>query len=472
MQKLVTQLGRSPKTAYSSVVMDPLVRAVLGLLALLVTALSVVAQPMPSSGYGSSPASISLGDQARGSVLLDRVVAVVNNDVIVESELLRRLEQVRRNLQRTGQALPPDQVLREQVLDRMTTDLALLQRALEAGLRVDDLSLDRAIARLAESNGLTVLALKNQLRTEGVHFEAFREDIRDEITISRLRERDVENRLRVSDSEIDAFLESKGQSLAKVQEWQLSQILIPLAADASEQEVRAASQQMMDWAQSVRKEEASFVELAKRHSKSPEASQGGSLGWRSQERMPALFFQAVKDLQAGELTPPLRSGNGLHLLRVDDRRVALGGELVDVYRARHILIRVDANTSEEQAARRLADVRERLRLGEPFERLARAISQDPGSAPKGGELDWAYPGDLVPEFERALAQLRPGELSPPVRTMFGLHLIELLERKREPLSEERFRLAARLALRDRKLSEAVNDWMREVRANSYVEIKP
>jgi peptidyl-prolyl cis-trans isomerase SurA len=472
LQKLVTQSGKSPKTAYSSLLMDPLIRAVLGLLAFFVTSLSVVAQPMPTSGTsGSPPASVSLGDQARGPVLLDRVVAVVNNDVIVESELLRRLEQVRRNLQRTGQPLPLDQVLRDQVLDRMTTDLALLQRALEAGLRVDDPSLDRAIARLAESNGLTVVALKNQLRTEGVRFEAFREDIRDEITISRLRERDVENRLRVSDSEIDAFLESQGQSLAKVQEWQLSQILIPLAFDASEQEIRAASQQMMDWAQSVRKAEASFLELAKQHSKSPEASQGGSLGWRSQERMPALFFQAVKDLQAGELTPPLRSGNGLHLLRVDDRRVALG-ELVDVYRARHILIRVDANTSEEQAARRLADVRDRLRLGEPFERLARAISQDPGSASKGGELDWAYPGDLVPEFERALAQLRPGEISPPVRTMFGLHLIELLERKREPLSEERFRLAARLALRDRKLSEAVNDWMREVRANSYVEIKP
>ena len=427
---------------------------------------------LSTSKASSLPLSMQLGDQARAPILLDRVVAVVNNDVIVESELRRRLDQVRRNLSRSGQPLPPDQVLRDQVLDRMTTDLALLQRALEAGLQVDNPSLDRAIARLAESNGLTVSALREQLRAEGVSFDAFREDIRDEITISRLRERDVENRLRISDSEIDAFLESQGQSLAKVEEWKISQILIPLAPEASEQELQEATQRMRVWADSVRNSGASFEDLARQHSKSPEAAEGGSLGWRSSERMPTLFFQAVKDLQAGELTAPLRSGNGLHLLRVDDRRVALGGELVDVYRARHILIRIDANTSEEQAARRLADVRDRLRLGEPFERLARAISQDPGSAPKGGELDWAYPGDLVPEFERALAQLRPGELSPPVRTMFGLHLIELLERKREPLSEERFRLAARLALRDRKLSEAVNDWMREVRANSYVEIKP
>ncbi len=430
------------------------------------------AQPSPAQSTSLSSPSIQLGNQARMPILLDRVVAVVNNDVIVESELLRRLDQVRRNLARSGQPMPPDQVLRDQVLDRMATDLTLLQRALEAGLQVDDQSLDRAIARLAESNGLIVSALRDQLRTEGVRFEAFREDIRDEITISRLRERDVENRLRISDSEIDTFLESQGQSLAKVEEWQISQILLPLASDAAEKDVQKATQQLTTWAEAVQKSGASFAELAKQHSKSPEAAQGGSLGWRSQERMPSLFFQAVKDLRAGELTAPLRSGNGLHLLRVDDRRVAIGGKLVDVYKARHILIRVDANTTEEQASRRLADVRDRLRLGEPFERLARAISQDPGSAPKGGELDWAYPGDLVPEFERALGQLRPGELSLPVRTMFGLHLIELLELKREPLSEERFRLAARLALRDRKLSEAVKDWMREVRANSYVEIKP
>ncbi len=430
------------------------------------------AQPSPAQSTSLSSSSIQLGNQARMPILLDRVVAVVNNDVIVESELLRRLDQVRRNLARSGQPIPPDRVLRDQVLDRMATDLTLLQRALGAGLRVDDQSLDRAITRLAESNGLTVSALRDQLRTEGVRFEAFREDIRDEITISRLRERDVENRLRISDSEIDAFLESQGQSLAKVEEWQISQILLPLASDAAEKDVQEATQQLTTWAEAVRKSGASFAELAKQYSKSPEAAQGGLLGWRSQERMPSLFFQAVKDLHAGELTAPLRSGNGLHLLRVDDRRISIGGELVYVYKARHILIRVDANTTEEQAARRLADVHDRLRLGEPFERLARAISQDPGSAPKGGELDWAYPGDLVPEFERALAQLRPGELSPPVRTMFGLHLIELLERKREPLSEERFRLAARLALRDRKLSEAVNDWMREARANSYVEIKP
>lgn len=431
------------------------------------------AQAGLSPGISNNSPSLTqpLG-QARAPILLDRVVAVVNNDVIVESELRRRLDQVRRNLARPGQALPPEQVLRDQVLDRMTTDLALLQRALEAGLQVDNQSLDRAIVRLAESNGLTVSALRDQLRAEGVSFETFREDIRDEITISRLRERDVENRLRISDSEIDAFLESQGQSLKKVDEWQISQILIPLRSDASEQELQEATQRIKAWAEAVRKSEASFAELARQHSKSPEAAQGGALGWRSAERMPSLFFQAVKDLQAGDLTTPLRSGNGLHLLRVDDRRVAIGGELVDVYRARHILIRVDANTSEEQAARRLADLGDRLKLGEPFERLARAVSQDPGSAAKGGELDWAYPGDLVPEFERALAQLRPGEISPPVRTMFGLHLIELLERKREPLSEERFRLAARLALRDRKLSEAVNDWMREVRANSYVEIKP
>ena len=195
---------------------------------------SVTAQSGLSPGSSSkSPSLTQPVGQARAPILLDRVVAVVNSDVIVESELRRRIEQVRRNLARPGQALPPEQVLRDQVLDRMTTDLALLQRALEAGLQVDNQSLDRAIVRLAESNGLTVSALRDQLRAEGVSFETFREDIRDEITISRLRERDVENRLRISDSEIDAFLESQSQSIKKVEEWLISQILIPLRSDAS-----------------------------------------------------------------------------------------------------------------------------------------------------------------------------------------------------------------------------------------------
>jgi peptidyl-prolyl cis-trans isomerase SurA len=405
-----------------------------------------------------------------GPVLVDRVVAIVNDQVVIESDLQRRIAQVQSNLQRASQPLPPVAELRRQVLDRMATDLALSQRASRLGIVVDNTTLDRAIARLAENNGLSVTGLRNQLESEGVGFAQFREDIREEIVIARLREREVEDRLQVSESEIDAFLAAQGQSLAQSQELSLSQILIPVAEDASAQ-ARAEAQRLADGVMAQLKAGASFADLARAHSKGPAAAEGGSLGWRAVDRLPALFVQAVASAKPGAVVGPLKSPNGLHILRLDDRRAIAQGPLVNVQKARHILIRVDGQATEERALRRAQDLRQRIALGEPFETLAREFSQDPGSAVQGGVLDWAYPGDFVPEFERALDALSVGQVSGPVRSVFGFHLIELLERRREPLSQDRLRVAARLAIRERKVTEAVSDWMREVRANSYVEIR-
>jgi peptidyl-prolyl cis-trans isomerase SurA len=403
-------------------------------------------------------------------VLLDRVVAIVNDQVIVESDLQRRMAQVRQNLQRSSQRLAPEADLRRQVLERMVTDLALSQRARRVGITVDNTTLDRAIARLAESNGLSVTGLRNQLESEGVVFDQFREDIREEIQITRLREREVEDRLQISESEIDAFLAAQGQSLAQTQELRLAQILIPVAEDAS-QEVRAAALALAERLAAEIKKGASFAELARAHSKGAAAAEGGSLGWRPADRLPSLFVRAVASLAPGGLAGPLQSPNGYHLVLLEDRRSVSQGPLVSAHKARHILIRVDGQMSEERALRRAQELRQRLSVGDAFDQLARDFSQDPGSAGKGGLLDWAYPGDLVPEFERALNELSVGQVSAPVRTVFGFHLIELLERRREPLSQDRLRVSARLALRERKLTEAVSDWMREVRANSYVEIR-
>jgi peptidyl-prolyl cis-trans isomerase SurA len=405
-----------------------------------------------------------------GPVLVDRVVAIVNDQVVIESDLQRRIAQVQSNLQRSAQPVPPATELRRQVLDRMATDLALSQRASRLGIVVDNTTLDRAIARLAENNGLSVTGLRNQLESEGTACAQFREDIREEIVIARLREREVEDRLQVSESEIDAYLASQGQSLAQSQELSLSQILIPVAEGASAQ-ARAEAQRLADSVVAQLKTGASFADLARTHSKGPAAAEGGSLGWRAVDRLPALFVQAVASANPGAVVGPLQSPNGLHILRLDDRRVLSQGPLVNVHKARHILIRVDGQASEERALRRAQDLRQRIALGEPFETLAREFSQDPGSAVQGGVLDWAYPGDFVPEFERALEELSVGQVSGPVRSVFGFHLIELLERRREPLSQDRLRVAARLAIRERKITEAVADWMREVRANSYVEIR-
>jgi peptidyl-prolyl cis-trans isomerase SurA len=425
----------------------------------LSAAVVLVSQASPSLAQSNSSRPI----------LIERVVAVVNSEVIVETELQRRIGQARQALARSGQQSPAPRVLREQVLDRMINDLALLQRAAMTGIAVDDQTLDRAVARIADQNGLSVTGLRDQLEKEGVAFARFRQDIKEEIMLTRLREREVDNRLRISDAEVDAFLAAQGQNLARVDEIKLAQVLISVAekADAKTQEAaKLLAQQVFEKA----KAGEDFADLVSAHSAANKVN-GGSLGWRSPDRLPSLFVNAVARLAPGQVAEPVRSANGFHILKLEDRRSALQSQLVDVFKARHILIRVDAQTSEQVALRRLDEVKRRMSLGERFETLAKEISQDPGSAPRGGELDWAYPGDLVPEFERAALRLAPGQVSDPVRSVFGFHLIQMMDRKREPLTEDRLKLVARMALRDRKLAEAVDEWTREVRANSYVEIK-
>ena len=395
---------------------------------------------------------------SRDPVLLERVAAVVNSEIILESEVQRRLAQARQAIARAKQAAPPDNRLRDQVLDRMINDLVLLQRAAQVGLSVDEATLNRAIARIAEENGLSQDGLSAQLASEGIAFARFRQDIRDEILLTRLREREVANRLSISDAEIDAFLAAQGTNLSKAEEWRVSQILLD-----SEAKAKAVAQRLQGG--------EDFAAVARELSLAPDATNGGDLGWRGAERLPTIFMKAVEKLQPGQWTGPFQSPGGFHILRLEDRRSSIRSQVVDVFRARHILIRVDAQTSEQTATRRLQELRRRLGLGEAFEQLAKDFSQDPGSAAKGGQLDWAYPGDLVPEFERAALGLARGQVSEPVRTVFGFHLIEVLDRKQEPLTEDRLRLIARLSLRDRKLADAVDDWTREIRANSYVEIK-
>ncbi len=418
-----------------------------------------------------APPSPSQGLKAPTSpLLIDRVVAIVNREVITASELARRERQFALNLRRQGAAVPSPASLREQVLERMINDRAMLQLARETGVRVDDVTLDRSISRIADQNGLSVAGLRNQLESEGVSFASFRQDIREEIILTRLREREVDNRLQISDSEVDTFLAAQGQSIQRIDELKVSQILVRVTETASKEEIATAQARLRQVEEALRSGRA-FASVAREFSDSPDKDQGGDLGWRNRDRLPSLFLDAVASLEAGRISKTVRSPNGFHILRLDDKRSTLKTQEVAVHRARHILVRIDAQASEEAARRRILDIRRRIELGTNFAQMARDFSQDPGSAQRGGELDWAYPGDLVPEFERAMFQLQPGQLSEPVRSVFGMHLIQLLERKREPLTEQRLRTAARMVLRDQKLAEAVSDWTREVRANAYVEIK-
>ncbi len=405
-----------------------------------------------------------------GPRLVDRVVAIVNREAITLSELVRRENQFLQNLRRQGVEPPNPKVLREQVLERMINDRAMLHVARENGVRVDDATLDRSIARIAEQNGLSINGLRNQLENEGIAFSTFRQNIREEIILTRLREREVDGRVQISENEVDTFLASQGQSIQRVQEFRVSQILVRLPENATPEE-SALAKEKLQRVETALKSGQAFGSVAKELSDAPDKEQGGDLGWRERGRLPSLFLTAVESLKPGEVSRVVRSPNGFHILRLDDQRSILKTQEVTVHRARHILIKVDAQTSEEAAFRRINDLRGRIDGGIDFAQIAKEFSQDPGSAARGGELDWAFPGDLVPEFERAMAQLQVNQISDPVRSVFGFHLIQLLERKREPLTEDRLRTAARMAVREQKLLEAIAEWTREIRATAYIEIK-
>ena len=440
--------------------LDGLARVLLGLgLASMVFVMAL------TSAYGQATSP-----RTQNTQLIDRVLAIVNREVITASELARRERQFVAGLTQQGIAIPSRAILREQVLERMITDRAMLQLARETGIRIDEITLDRSIARIAEQNGVSVSGFRNQLESEGISFAAFREDVREEITLTRLREREVDNKLQITEAEVDTFLAAQGQSLQKTEEFRIAQILIRIPENSSPAVVAEAESRVKK-AQEALRPPRSFASVVREFSDAQDREQGGSLGWRTRDRLPTLFLDAISGLKPGEISKPVRSPNGFHILQLEDQRSGLRTQEVSVHRARHILLRVDAQTSEEQARRRALELRRRIELGTEFGKVAQDHSQDLGSAPRGGELDWAYPGDTVPEFEQAMVALSPGQISDPVRSAFGIHLIQLLERKREPLTEQRLRTAARLALRDEKLAQAVADWAREVRANAYVEIK-
>ncbi len=405
---------------------------------------------------------------------LDRIVAVVNDEVITQVELQARVQIAERQLRRQRIDPPARDVLTRQVLERMIVDRAQLQLARETGVRVDDATVNAAIARIAEQNGMTLPAFRERLEREGVSFARFREDVRDDITMARLRDREVDSRIQIAEGEIDNFLAAQAGVEAGATEYNIAQILLRVPEAVSAQRIEEIRRRAEDLLAQL-KAGADFARLAASFSAAPEALSGGELGWRTAERLPTLFLDAVKDLKPGELAPIVRSPGGFHVLKLVGKRNAVEGRLatgpVQQTRVRHILLRVSDLTPEPEVRRRLQDLRDRVvRGGQDFGQLARLHSVDP-SATRGGELGWLYPGDTVPEFERAMNQLKPGEVSEPVQTPFGWHLIQVLERRTEESPIERNRLAARQALRDRKADEAYQEWLRQLRDRTYVEYR-
>jgi len=405
---------------------------------------------------------------ARQPAAIDRIVAVVNDEVITQHELRARLDSALGQLQRQGMSSPPRNVLEKQVLERLVMDKVQLQQARDMGLRIDDAQ-EQALQRIAAGNNLSLAQFRAVLEKDGIAFASFREEIRAEITIARLREREVESKIFISDGEVDNYPTSASVQGGTEEEYQLAHILLRAPESASPEQIqklRAKAEQMLE--RSSKGED--FAQLAAAYSDAPDGMKGGNLGWRSLDRLPTMFAEAILKLKVGEVSPVLRSSNGFHLIKLLAKRGGIAAQAVEQTHARHILIKVNEVVSESEARHKLESLHARIKHGASFAELARLFSQD-GSASKGGDLGWIYPGDTVPEFERAMNLLAPGELSQPVQSPFGFHLIEVLDRRIQDVSSERRRAAARQTLRERKLDEAYQDWLRQARDRAYVEIR-
>jgi peptidyl-prolyl cis-trans isomerase SurA len=413
----------------------------------------------------------ALAARAQSVSPVERIVAIVNKEVITASELNDAVAAAERQLRRRGTPPPERAVLERQMLERLILDKAQTQLARDSGIRVDELQLDRAVQRIAQSNNLSLADFRAALERDGLPFDLFRQDVREQIVLTRLREREVDDKIQVSDSEIDLFLEAMKSAPAERAEYNLAHILVRVPEQASPERVEAARSRA-EKALAEAGAGADFAKLAAAYSDAPEALQGGALGWRPHDRLPELFADALEKMNPGDLSPALRSPAGFHLLKLLERRSAgISDAPVAQTRLRHILVRPSETVSETEARRRLADLRSRIVSGEAdFAEMARANSDD-ATAARGGELDWVYAGDTLPEFERAYRDLKIGEISEPVRTPFGYHLIQVLERRSADMSPERKRLQARQVLRERKADEAFLEWLRQLRDQTYVELR-
>lgn len=417
-------------------------------------------------GAGNLLAQVAAPNAA---VLVDRIVAVVNSEVITSRELAERMKTVTQQLSQQGTSLPPADVLQKQVLERMITDRLQIQLAKETALRVDDLQLDRTVARVAETNKLSLTEFRRALERDGIQFDRFREEVRNEIILSRLREREVDNRIIVTDNEIDYFLSQQGASQSNANEYSLAHIMLRLPEQASPEQVekqRAGAEQVL----LQLREGADFAKLAVSYSDAPDALQGGAMGWRPRDRLPELFARALDGMKPGDVSGIIRSPAGFHVIKLVDRRGGGAAARVEQTHARHILVKTSEIVSEADARRKLNNLRERIANGADFGELAK-LNSDDASALKGGDLGWIYRGDTVPEFERVMNSLGVAQLSEPFSTPFGWHLMQVLERREADVSGERKRQDARLVLRERKGDEAYQEWLRQLRDRAFVEYR-
>ena len=434
--------------------------ALLGCCALL----PAVAQPTrANAATATAPAAIPLRPG-------DHIAAVVNQELVTAYEVNQRMLRARDDAQRNKQRLPSEAELRRQVLESLIEDRAMLSHARDSGVRVDDGDIDRAVANIAAQNQMTLAQLRTQIGREGLDLARFRANIRDQMLIERVREREVAQRIRITDSDIDEFIEKQRGAAAGEVQYNVAQVLVSVPEGASEAVVAERRARAEAALARIRRGEA-FAAVAKAVSEDANKDNGGEIGLKPADRLPDVFLEVVRPLASGDVAPTLlRSGAGFHILKLIERSDGSAFRIAQT-RARHILLRPSERLSAEAAARRLAELRREIESrARSFEDVARQVSED-SSAASGGDLGWAQPGQFVPEFEEAMSALAVGGISPPVVSRFGVHLIQVVERRTVALDTKQLREQARNALRERKFETAYAEWVREVRERAYVELR-
>ncbi|MEP7180969.1 MAG: peptidylprolyl isomerase [Betaproteobacteria bacterium] len=426
---------------------------------------SAAAAPAPRVPAAPARAPVSLDR----TIPLDRVVAIVNDEALTQYEINEQKRVALQQMKSQNVTPPPPDALDKQLLDRLITERVLLQLAKENGIRVDDVTVEKTIQRIGQENKLTPDQFRAAVEKEGIPYSKYREDIRNEILVQRLRDREVDSRISVSDAEVDHFLATINAQSGGDVEYRLSHVLVLVPEQATPDQIDA-KRRRADEALKQIQGGTDFAQVAAGFSDAPDALQGGSLGWRPPARLPTVFADTVRGMKAGDVSGLLRSAAGFHIVKLLETRSRVQQTVVEQTRARHILVKVSEITSEADGKAKIDRIRERIDLGAPFDEQAKLNSED-GSSNRGGDLGWLSPGDTVPDFEQAMGKLKPGEISPPVRSPFGWHLIQVQDRRTQDITAERQREQARQALRQRKSDEAFQDWVRQMRDRAYVEIK-
>ena len=410
-------------------------------------------------------------DTGKAAKSIDRIIAVVNDDVITASELDKELNTIKLQLRAQNTTLPAAETLRAQVLDRVVLKRLQLQLAGVNHVKIDDEALNRTILNIATQNKLSLSEFRNVLDGDGVNFEDYRENIRTEMTLAQLRQRQVTNRIVVTDQEVDEFLETQAVQGVVTDEFRLSHILIVVPDAATVEQVDTAQKKAAGVLADLRAG-ADFAQTALSVSGGAQALQGGDLGWRKLGQLPTLFSNIVTTMKVGDLSAPIRSPSGFHLIKLVDKRKSDEHHLVTQTRARHILIRTTELVSSDDARRKLEQLKQRISAGDDFADMARSHSEDSATAVNGGSVGWVSPGDLVPAFEEVMDQLKIDQVSAPFHTQFGWHIVQVLERRDYDNTAELKKTRARDEIRQRKIEEETQTWLRQMRDEAFVELRP